>query len=108
VVAIRSHRTIAAIVARVGCMGLTDRHAHLVNAEPVTISIAVGEQAALQHLVGGGTDAWHEVRGVEGRLLNFGEMIFEISIQNDSTDCVWLNSSGIPSSSVAFSAIHRA
>ncbi len=38
--------------------------------------IAKVEQAALQHLVGGGTDAPHEVRGIEGRLFNFGEIVF--------------------------------
>lgn len=48
------------------------------------ILIAVGEQAALQHLVGGGTDARHEVRRIEGRLFYFGEIVFGIAIQHDS------------------------
>jgi hypothetical protein len=40
------------------------------------------EQAALQHLVGGGTDARHGGRaGIEGRLFNFAEIIFAIAPQ---------------------------
>lgn len=50
------------------------------------MSIAVAEQAALQHLVGGGTDARHEVRRIEGRLFYFGEIVFGIAIQNDSAN----------------------
>ena len=42
------------------------------------------EQAALQHLVGGGTDARYEVRRIEGRLSNFGETVSVITIQHDS------------------------
>jgi len=59
---------------------------HVIRAEPVAMSIAVAEQAALQHLVGGGTDARHEVRRIEGRLFYFGEIVFGIAIQNDSAN----------------------
>jgi hypothetical protein len=52
-------------------MGPIDRQMHLIEAEPLSISLAGGEQAALQHLVGGGTDARHEVLGIEGRLFYF-------------------------------------
>jgi hypothetical protein len=41
------------------------------------IERAVGEQAALQHLVGGRADARRGVREIEGRLFNFSEIIFE-------------------------------
>jgi hypothetical protein len=42
------------------------------------------EQAALRHLVGGGTDARYEVHQIEGRLSNFGETVSVIRIQHDS------------------------
>jgi len=50
------------------------------------MGIVGGEQAALQHLVGGGTDARYEVRRIEGRLFNFGESVFRIANQHDSAD----------------------
>jgi hypothetical protein len=50
------------------------------------MGIAVGEEAALQHLVGGGTDAPAWSVPVQGRLLNFGEVIFGIAIQGNSAD----------------------
>ncbi len=38
------------------------------------------EQAAFQHLVGGGTDAGSGgLAGFEGRLFNFGEIVFAIA-----------------------------
>src|SRR5580704_19523637 len=68
VIAVRTHRTVTAVVVRVSCVGLVDRQSHVIRAQPVAMRIAVGEQAALQYLVGGGTDARQEVCGIEGRL----------------------------------------
>jgi hypothetical protein len=59
------------LIATPGDMGPIDRQMHLIEAEPLSISLAGGEQAALQHLVGAGTDARHEVLGIEGRLFYF-------------------------------------
>jgi hypothetical protein len=53
---------------------LTGEHS-VMRAEPETMGVVGGEQAALQHLVGGGTDARYEVRRIEGRLSNFGETV---------------------------------
>ena len=50
----------------------------------MAVLIGVEEQAALQHQVGGGTDARYEVRRIEGRLSNFGETVSVIRIQHDS------------------------
>jgi hypothetical protein len=42
------------------------------------------EQAALQHLVGGGTDARHGGRaGIEGRLFEFAEIVFAIASHSE-------------------------
>jgi hypothetical protein len=51
---------------------------------PISVGIAEVEQAALQHLVGGGTDARHGVCRIEGRLFYFGEEIVGIAIQGNS------------------------
>jgi hypothetical protein len=48
------------------------------------VGIGEVEQAALQHLVGGGTDARHGVCRIEGRLFNFGEEIVGTAIQGNS------------------------
>ena len=42
----------------------------VVGAQAVAVRVGVGEQAALQHLVGAGLDARHEVRGRKRRLLD--------------------------------------
>jgi len=53
-----------------------DRRMHVRGTEPVAVRIAGEEQATLQHLVGEVTDARYEVSRIEGRLFNFGEIVF--------------------------------
>ena len=50
--------------------------------------VAVGEQAALQHLVGRGPDAGHEVGRVEGRLLDVGEVVLGVAVEHQPADLV--------------------
>lgn len=65
---------------------LTGKHS-VISAEPATMCIVrKEEQAALQHLVGGGTDARYKVRRIEGHLSNFGERVSVITIQHDLPD----------------------
>src|SRR5271155_800542 len=65
-------------------MRFVDRRMHVRGIEPVAVLIGVEEQAALPHLVGGGTDARYEVRRIEGRLSKVGERGSVIRIQHDS------------------------
>ena len=53
----------------------------VVHAEAVALRVAVGEQAALQHLVRREADAGHDVGRVEGRLLDLGEVVLRVAVQ---------------------------
>jgi len=79
-VAIYPHGTIA-VVAMKGTPGGVDRNQVVVDAEPVALGIAVGEQASLQHLVRREADAGHDVGWVEGRLLDLGKVVFRVAVQ---------------------------
>ena len=57
--------------------------------------IAEVEQAALQHLVGGGTDVRRGEGRIEGRLFNFGEIICGIAIQDNSAAFLFNVSTGL-------------
>ena len=83
-IAVGAHRALATAAAGVRCVRLVDRMTHVRGIEPVAVLIVVEEQAALQHLVGGGTDARYGVRRIEGRLSNFSETGSVIRIQHDS------------------------
>ena len=54
----------------------------MVDAEAVTVSIAVSKETTLKHLVGRRPDARYEVAGVEGGLLNLGEVVIGVVLQN--------------------------
>ena len=58
----------------------------MVDAEPVAVGVAVGEEAALQHLVGRGPDARHEVGRVEGGLFDLGEVVVGVAVEHQLAD----------------------
>ena len=53
----------------------------MVDAEPVAVGVAVGEQPGLQHLVGTGADAGNHMARVEGRLLHVREVVVRDAVQ---------------------------
>src|SRR5271155_3044100 len=63
-IAVGTHRAVAPVVINSSRVRMIDRQMHMIGSKAVPMGIAVGEQAALQHLVGGGTDAGHEVRRI--------------------------------------------
>lgn len=50
-------------------------------AQPAELGVDVGEQAHLQQRVVGDVDAGHQVSGVEGHLLGFGEVVRRVLVQ---------------------------
>ena len=46
------------------------------------LRICVGEDPALQELVGGELDSWHDRGGAESSLLHFGKVVFWIAVQH--------------------------
>ncbi len=79
-VAIDPHRTVP-VVAVEWAFRRIDRNMGVVDAEPVTLGIAVGEQSSLQHLVRREADAWYDIGGIESGLLNFGKVVGRVAVQ---------------------------
>ena len=58
----------------------------VVDAEAVAVRVAVGEEAALQHLVGRRPDPGHEVGRIEGGLLDLGEVVVGVAVEHQLAD----------------------
>jgi hypothetical protein len=54
------------------------------RADAVAVRIGIGEDAALQHLVGRIADARHDVRGREGGLLDLGEIMLGLRLSSST------------------------
>lgn len=82
VVPIHDHCAIA--LKWVECIqGPVDRDLGIVDPEPVTVGIRVGEEPRLEDRVGRGFDAWHQMRGGEGDLLHLGKVILRVAVQGE-------------------------
>src|SRR3546814_2377568 len=57
-----------------------------VDAEAVALGVAVGEQPALQHLVGREADAGDDVGRREGCLLDFGKIVVRVAVELHDAD----------------------
>jgi hypothetical protein len=62
------------------------RNLVVIDAEPVALRVAVGEQSRLQHLVGREADAGHDVGRIEGRLLDFGKKLSGLRFSSMTPD----------------------
>ena len=60
--------------------------ARVVDAEPVAVRVAVGEQAPLEHLVRRRADARNEVARVEGGLLDIREVVVRVPVEHELAD----------------------
>jgi hypothetical protein len=65
-VSVDSHKAVTLVVVDLCAVGLVDRDLEVVWAKAVAMSIRVGEEATLKHLVKGGLDTWNHVRRGEG------------------------------------------
>ena len=87
VVAVGAHPPVA-VERVVRTAGFVHGNLHEVHAQSVTLRVAVGEQTALQHLVGRETDALDDVHGVERRLLDIRIVVLRIAVQLQDADFV--------------------
>src|SRR5690554_6726224 len=79
VVAIGPALTIAVVAVHRAACGV-HRDLLVVHTQTVALRVGVVEQAGLQHLVWGDTNAGHQVAGGEGALLHIGEEVFRVKI----------------------------
>jgi hypothetical protein len=57
-----------------------------VDAEPVTLRVAIGKEPRLEHLVRREANAWDDVGGREGGLLDFGEIVLRVAVELHDPD----------------------
>lgn len=69
-VVINSHWAITLVVLGSGSVRTVDRDLGVVGSQAVTVSVVVGEEATLQHLVWGRLNARHKIGRGEGQLFH--------------------------------------
>jgi tetratricopeptide (TPR) repeat protein len=84
-IAVRPHLPVA-MIAAIRAFRRVHRNMVEVDAKPVALRVAVGEQPRLQHLVGREADPRHDVGRREGRLLHFGKVVVRIAVQLHHAD----------------------
>ena len=67
---------------RPGSEGTVDWDLIKVGPQSVAVSVVVGEQPALQHLVRAGLNPGHQVGRTEGDLLHLGEVVGRVPVQS--------------------------
>lgn len=85
VVAAHVHVAVAVEGAE-GGEGAVDGDLEVVSAEAVAVGVRVGEEAGLQDRVGGGLDAGDHVRGGEGSLFDFSEVVLRVRGEGESAE----------------------
>ncbi|OPY90658.1 MAG: hypothetical protein A4E72_00541 [Syntrophus sp. PtaU1.Bin208] len=80
IVAVHPHQAVA-VVAVIRATGGVDGNRKVVDAEPVTLGVAIGEEAPLEHLVGREADAGNDMGRIEGRLLDLGKVVLRVLVQ---------------------------
>src|ERR1700729_334878 len=84
-VAVGAHLAIA-VVALERALGSVDRDMVEIDAEPIALGVAIGEQSPLEHLVRRKADTGYDVGGREGCLLHFREIVVRIAIELHCAD----------------------
>src|SRR6202030_14627 len=82
VIAVEAHRAVA-IVGVHRALRLVDWQAVIVHAEAVAVRVGIGNQTRLEHLVWREAHARDDVARLEGGLLDFGEIIFGITVEHE-------------------------
>ena len=80
-----AHRPVT-VVAVHRRLRLVDRQLQVVGADAVAVGVGVAEQAPEQHLVRARTDAGDHVGGLEGGLLDLGEVVVRVAVEDHAAD----------------------
>ena len=84
-VAVHAHRAVTVVVGH-GAARRIHRDLVVVHAQAVARSVGVRKQARLQHAVGRGADAGHQVARCERGLLHFGVVVVGVAIELHHAD----------------------
>ena len=72
----------------VGAARLIYGYQVVIYTQAVALSIAIGEQSALQHLIGREANAVYYIHRVKGRLLGLGKEVLRVAVKLQDTDIV--------------------
>lgn len=81
-VAVDSHWSIAMPIVDFRPVGAVNWNLLIAGAQSVPVSVRVGEEPALQHFIGGGFHAGHEVTWRKCGLLGLSKVVVWISVQD--------------------------
>ena len=77
-----SHRSVSNTVVNFSSVGAVDWNLLIVSSQSVSVSIRIGEESALEHLIEGRLDSWDQLAGRECRLLGLSKVIFNVSVED--------------------------
>lgn len=84
---VEGHAAVALEVAHaVAGAGRVDGELLVVDPDAVAVGVGVGEEAGLEDGVGGRFEARDQVRGVEGNLFDFGEVVGGVFVERELAD----------------------
>ena len=75
--------TISLVVGDSGSVWAVNWDLLVVNAKSMTVGVWVREKSSLQHFIVRWLDAWHQVRGREGRLLDLCVIVLWVSVEGE-------------------------
>ena len=87
-VSVNSGGTVPVVVSNSSSVRAVDWDLLVVLAESVAVSIRVGEETTLEHLIVGWLDTWNQVGWSKGGLLNLSVVVLWVSIEGHLTNSV--------------------
>lgn len=84
-ISVDAHRTVT-VVAAEGALRRVDGNLGIVDAEPVTLRVSIGEQTALKKPIRREAYAGYDRAWAEGRLFDFGEEILRVAVELHDAD----------------------
>ena len=85
-VSVDSGSTVSLVVSNSSSVWAVDWNLLIVDTESISVSIWIREKSSLEHLISGWLNSWNKMAWVESRLLNFGVIVFWVSIQSHLTN----------------------
>jgi len=86
-VTLNVHGTVTNVVgSHAGTVRAVNRDLLVVGSKSVTVGIGIVQETALQHLVHGWFNAWHQVGWSEGNLLSLSVVVSRVPVKGDCTN----------------------
>lgn len=87
-VAVDNHEAVSGAVGNLGTVGAVHGDLVVVSSQSVTLGVGVGEESSLKHLIGRGLDSGNHMAGGEGDLLDLGEVVIGVLVEDQLSDAL--------------------